>query len=104
MSKPKKGRTQEAPEVFQDEPTALPQRDERGLELDAYGLPIVGPFRVARLAELEMPDPNDDPAAWADQPQAGPVVPTETARPDPETTVSAPVNGDETALKEGDDA
>jgi hypothetical protein len=98
MSKPKKGRTQEAPEVFQDEPTALPQRDERGLELDAYGLPIVGPFRVARLAELEMPDPNDDPDAWADQPQAG------TVTPDPETTVSAPVNGDETALKEGDDA
>lgn len=98
MSKPKKGRAQEAPEVVQGEPTAMPLRDERGLELDAYGLPIVGPFRVARLEELQMPDPNDDPEAWADQVDAGGTA------PQPETDVPAPVNGDETAVKEGDDA
>lgn len=98
MSKPKKGRAQEAPEVVQGEPTAMPLRDERGLELDAYGLPVVGPFRVARLEELQLPDPNDDPDAWADrQPASAPA-------PDPETAVLTPVDGDETALKEGDDA
>lgn len=98
MSKPKKGRAQEGPEVFQDEPTRMPLRDERGLELDAYGLPIVGPFRVARLEELQMPDPNDDPDAWAEQAQAVAIA------TDPETAVPAPASGDETALKEGDDA
>lgn len=57
--------TDDTPETTQDAPTALPPRDESGFELDNWGLPIVGPVRAARLAELGKPDPNIDPDAWS---------------------------------------
>lgn len=36
-----------------------------GRPLDQWGLPLNGPARIAALAELAMPDPNDEPDAWA---------------------------------------
>ena len=45
-------------------PTAVPARDAQGFELDRWNLPIVGPVRAARLAELGKPDPDIEPDAW----------------------------------------
>lgn len=38
--------------------------DEAGRELDEWGLPLCGPARLRKLAELNLPDPNHDPKAW----------------------------------------
>mgnify|MGYP000935947793 CR=1 FL=1 len=57
----------EEPQVSQADPTAPALRDENGFELDQWALPVCGPMRIARLAELGLPDPHDDPDAWADQ-------------------------------------
>ena len=54
-----------APTTTQDEPTRPPERDENGFELDSWGLPVCGPARVAVLAVMGRPDPNDEPDAWA---------------------------------------
>lgn len=48
----------------QADPTRPRPRDAAGNEMDAWGLPIAGPLRAARLAELEKPDPNVEPGAW----------------------------------------
>lgn len=49
-------------------PTAPRPVDAQGHDLDEWGLPISGPARVRRLAELGKPDPNIDPAGWRDEP------------------------------------
>lgn len=41
-------------------------RDAQGRELDAHGLPLIGPVRVAILAQLGLPDPDIEPEAWRD--------------------------------------
>ena len=51
--------------VTQDAPTLPAPRDDNGFELDAWGLPVCGPVRAARLAERGLPDPHDEPEAWA---------------------------------------
>jgi hypothetical protein len=53
------------PKVTQAEPTAPRPVDGQGYQLDRWGLPLVGPARLRRLAELGKPDPDTDPAAWA---------------------------------------
>lgn len=45
-------------------PTAPRRTDERGFELDEWGLPRAGPVRVARLAGMARADPNIDPTGW----------------------------------------
>lgn len=51
-----------------DEATApIARCAKTGRPLDQWGLPVNGPARAAALEELGMPDPNDDPAAWAKQ-------------------------------------
>ncbi len=60
-------------EVSQAAPTAPPLRDANGFELDSWGLPIVGPVRAARLAELGLPDPNEQADAWPDDVDLTPV-------------------------------
>lgn len=62
----KKTRSGAKPEVEQAAPTAARPVDANGRELDQYGLPLNGPARVAALAELGKPDPNDAPEVWAD--------------------------------------
>lgn len=58
-------------------PTAPQPRDAQGFVLDAWGLPLSGPARVVRLAELGKPDPRETPDAWtvqgADKAAATPV-------------------------------
>jgi hypothetical protein len=56
------------PETTQDAPSAAPPRDANGFELDDWGLPVSGPIRAVRLAEMAMPDPLDDPKAWKKKP------------------------------------
>jgi hypothetical protein len=51
--------------VSQANPTQPRPRDAAGNELDQWGLPIAGPLRAARLAELKKTDPNVEPEAWA---------------------------------------
>lgn len=53
-----------AAEVTQEPPTTPVTRDANGFELDAWGLPICGPARAARLETLGKADPHDDPDAW----------------------------------------
>ena len=53
-------------ETTQEPPTQPVTRDANGFELDGWGLPVCGPVRAARLAELGKPDPHDEPDAWAD--------------------------------------
>jgi hypothetical protein len=57
-------------EVTQDAPTAPPNRDASGRLLDAWNVPVNGPDRVAYLADMDMPDPHDDPDAWLIAPPA----------------------------------
>lgn len=57
--------SRKAAEPTQAEPTQPRPRDAAGNELDAFGLPIAGPLRAARLAELKRPDPHHEPEAWA---------------------------------------
>ena len=45
-------------------PTQPRPTDGQGHDLDEWGLPISGPARLRRLAELGKPDPNIDPAGW----------------------------------------
>lgn len=52
------------PETTQEAPSAAPERDANGFELDRWGLPVSGPIRALRLAEMAMPDPLDNPKAW----------------------------------------
>lgn len=51
-------------ETAQGQPTAPRARDASGNELDAWGLPLAGPLRAARLAAAARPDPNLEPEAW----------------------------------------
>ena len=52
-------------ETTQAKPTQpRPVDPGTGRQLDEYGLPLSGPARVARLAELGKPDPREDPEAW----------------------------------------
>jgi len=53
------------PKPTQAEPTQPRPRDASGNELDQWSLPIAGPLRATRLAELNKPDPNIEPEAWA---------------------------------------
>jgi hypothetical protein len=55
------------PETTQAAATAAPPRDASGFELDSWGLPVSGPMRAVRLAEMQMPDPLDDPKEWKKQ-------------------------------------
>jgi hypothetical protein len=48
----------------QDDPTAPRPVDGNGFELDRWGLPLVGPARVAAL--VERTDPEIDPTGWKD--------------------------------------
>lgn len=75
-----------APEVTVDgESTApAPRCLLTGRPLDQWGLPLNGPARVAALAELGLPDPNDDPVAWAH------VLPVDTSM----LASTLPVQGD----------
>jgi hypothetical protein len=52
----------------QADATAERIRDENGFELDHWGLPLVGPARLLRLADLGLPDPHEDPDVWAAPP------------------------------------
>lgn len=54
-----------AVQEVQSEATQPRPTDAAGRELDGFGLPLNGPARVGMLLELGLPDPNDDPAAWA---------------------------------------
>lgn len=55
------------PVTIQAEPTQpRPVDPATGRQLDEYGLPLSGPARVARLAELGKPDPREDPDAWVE--------------------------------------
>lgn len=54
------------PKVTQAAPTQPVDRDENGFVLDSWGLPISGPARVAVLAKMGRPDPNDEPDAWVE--------------------------------------
>lgn len=65
------------PEAIQAEPTRPRPVDAAGRTLDAHGLPLSGPARAARLAELGRPDPRDDPAAWGEQPAADATPPAQ---------------------------
>ncbi|WP_180275679.1 hypothetical protein [Sphingobium sp. IP1] len=49
----------------QADPTRPRARDATGNEMDAWGLPLAGPLRAVRLAELGKPDPNVEPGAWS---------------------------------------
>lgn len=51
--------------VLVGEPTRPRLVDGQGRELDQWGLPISGPARARRLAELGRPDPEHDSAGWA---------------------------------------
>lgn len=74
------------PGVTQEAPTAPQARDAFGRLLDQWGLPVNGPCRVVALAELGLPDPNDDPDAWEDQDGPDPLefaaAPAPTAEPE----------------------
>jgi hypothetical protein len=62
------------PEVTQDEPTRPVERDEAGRVLDAHGLPVSGP---ARLAALDgRPDPRDATPP-SDPADANPIEPSQ---------------------------
>lgn len=58
------------PKPTQAEPTRPRPVDAAGRQLDRHGLPLNGPARAARLAELGKPDPDTHPEAWADAPSA----------------------------------
>lgn len=45
-------------------PTQPRPVDAQGHDLDEWGLPLSGPARRRRLAQLGKPDPNIDPAGW----------------------------------------
>lgn len=51
--------------VTQAEPTKPRPHDPQGRELDGFGLPVSGPARLRRLAEMGRSDPNGDPDGWA---------------------------------------
>ncbi len=51
--------------VSQAEPTRPRPTDSAGRELDGFALPLSGPARKRALEQLNKPDPNDDPKAWA---------------------------------------
>jgi hypothetical protein len=55
------------PKLTQEAPTKAAPRDERGFELDDWGLPVSGPIRAIKLEEIGKPDPNVDPAAWEEK-------------------------------------
>lgn len=60
--------------VNQDEPTRPRPVDGNGRQLDAHGLPLGGPARVAALAKIGKPDPFEDPQAWGEPaPAAAPI-------------------------------
>lgn len=85
-------------ETTQEPPTQPASRDANGFELDAWGLPVCGPVRAARLAKLGKADPHDDPEAWADAPVVGaPVVGA------PVTDITD-LNSDKGALKSPDNS
>lgn len=85
----KVGTPAEEPEVTQEPATAPVRRDGNGFEIDEWDLPVSGPARANRLAELDMPDPHDDAKAWKPEkrgsagddanlnspPLTGPIVP-----------------------------
>lgn len=50
------------PRTSQDAPTQPQPRDANGRLLDQWGLPISGPARAARLAELGIADPAIEPS------------------------------------------
>jgi hypothetical protein len=54
-----------------DLPTQPRRTDEQGRELDQWGLPLNGPFRLLALEAAGKPDPNIEPGAWADVSDAG---------------------------------
>ena len=59
------------PKMTQDEPTR--PRDvcpETGRQIDEFGLPISGPARARKLAEIGKPDPRDAAEAKAASPEA----------------------------------
>jgi hypothetical protein len=64
------------PATTQDEPTKPREIDANGFELDEFGLPLVGPARIAALAGR--PDPAEDPDGFAKAPKpAAPTNPTD---------------------------
>lgn len=69
------------PRTTQEKPTQPRPVDGAGRQLDQWGLPFSGPARARRLAELNKPDPNDEPGAWAPDGagavEAAPVAPAE---------------------------
>lgn len=62
-------------------PTQPRPTDGQGHDLDEWGLPLSGPARRRRLAELGKPDPNIDPTGWAAgaKPAAKPRAPRKPA-------------------------
>lgn len=72
------------------EPTARRPVDGNGFELDEWGLPFVGPERVARLEALGRRDPNEFPEDWPED-EDGTEVP-----------IVVPVDPDAAASGEGD--
>ena len=60
----KPGRGKKVKAVEPDLPTAPRDRDENNRPLDHWGLPMNGPARVARLAELGRNDPITHPDEW----------------------------------------
>lgn len=71
--------------------TQPPRRDANGAELDAWGLPLIGPLRTARLAQIGKPDPNLDPGAW-DEDVAESLEVVAPALADAETSVTMEVD------------
>lgn len=51
--------------VTQDGATAPARFNKAGYQVDAWGLPLVGPVRMSVLEAVGLPDPNVDPDAWA---------------------------------------
>jgi hypothetical protein len=77
-----KSKTAAAAEV--SEATApIARCPKTGRPLDQWGLPVNGPARTAALEELGMPDPNEDPAAWAKQLPVDTAVLASTLPPEP---------------------
>lgn len=91
-----------APAVVETEPTApAPRCAKTGRPLDQWGLPLNGPARVAALAELGMPDPNEDPGAWDNVLPVDTSVLTSTL---PSTPVVSEPPADESAAQQSADA
>lgn len=76
--------TRQSVKPAQAGPTQPRPRDAAGNELDAWDLPIAGPLRAVRLAELKKPDPNVEPEAWA---SAGASSVTQPVAPDQKENV-----------------